>query len=373
MKASNLPMGRQPLALIMTLLVLTAATSLPAQETGTASVQKEQMITKAIQYLEKAQLEDGSYQTAMKLPVTAIVTTGVLRSGRSASDPLVAKSLSYIQGFVQEDGGIYAPDSTHRNYETCIALLCMSEANRDGRFDKLIQNAKTFITGMQWDEEDGTEVTDPAYGGAGYGRHRRPDLSNTQFFIDALHAAGVGPEEEAMKKALVFISRCQNLESEHNTSPFSAKVNDGGFYYTVAAGGSSQAGETEDGGLRSYASMTYAGLKSMIFAGVDESDPRVEAAYKWACKHYTLEENPGMGTSGLFYYYHTFSKALDAMEVETMVEENGTKHDWQAELAKELAERQNPDGSWTNDNPRWMEGDPILTTGYSLLTLSYCE
>ena len=33
-----------------------------------------------------------------------------------------------------------------------------------------------------------------------------------------------------------------------------------------------------DGGLRSYASMTYAGLKSMIYAGLDRDDPRVKAA-----------------------------------------------------------------------------------------------
>ena len=31
--------------------------------------------------------------------------------------------------------------------------------------------------------------------------------------------------------------------------------------------------------LRSYGSMTYAGLKSMIFAGVGPDDPRVKAAY----------------------------------------------------------------------------------------------
>ena len=41
--------------------------------------------------------------------------------------------------------------------------------------------------------------------------------------------------------------------------------------------------------------MTYAGLKSMIYAGVKHDDPRVKAAYEWIQKHYTLDENPGMG------------------------------------------------------------------------------
>jgi len=93
-------------------------------------------------------------------------------------------------------------------------------------------------------------------------------------------------DRAAVQKALVFISRCQNLETEHNTTKFASKINDGGFYYTVAAGGESKAGETAGGGLRSYASMTYAGLKSMIYAGVDKDDPRVKAAMKWIQKHY---------------------------------------------------------------------------------------
>jgi len=110
------------------------------------------------------------------------------------------------------------------------------------------------------------------------------------------------PQDEAVQKALVFVSRCQNLESENNTTPFSAKINDGGFYYTPAAGGTSQAGKSDNGGLRSYGSMTYAGLKSMIFAGLTADDPRVKAALSWLARHYTLDENPGLGDAGLYYY-----------------------------------------------------------------------
>ena len=88
----------------------------------------------------------------------------------------------------------------------------------------------------------GMDKSNPAYGGAGYGRNKRPDLSNTNFFLDALKAAGNGPDDEAVKKALIFVSRCQNLESEHNTLPFATKNPDGGFYYTPASGGVSQAG-----------------------------------------------------------------------------------------------------------------------------------
>ena len=147
--------------------------------------------------------------------------------------------------------------------------------------------------------------------GRGYGKDSRPDLSNTAFLLEALHAAGNGPDDEAVKKALIFVSRCQNLESEHNTTEFSSKNPDGGFYYTPAGGGS-PAGKTDNGGLRSYAAMTYAGLKSMIYAGLTPDDPRVKAAVAWLQKNYTLESNPGLGEAGLYYYYDTFARALDA-------------------------------------------------------------
>ncbi|HLA85827.1 MAG TPA: hypothetical protein VJL29_13635, partial [Thermoguttaceae bacterium] len=162
-------------------------------------------------------------------------------------------------------------------------------------------------------------------------------------------------------------------ESRHNTTPHSAKNPDGGFYYTCAAGGQSQAGQTPEGGLRSYGSMTYAGLKSMLYAGVKPSDSRVRAALRWIRRHYTLESNPEMGNAGLYYYYHTFAKALDATGFNQVEDARGVRHDWRKELAAKLVRRQKPDGSWVNDNPRWLENNPSLVTGYALLALSYCK
>ena len=36
-------------------------------------------------------------------------------------------------------------------------------------------------------------------------------------------------------------------------------------------------------------------------------DPRVKAAYDYITKHYGLDENPGLGERGLYYYYQTFA------------------------------------------------------------------
>jgi squalene-hopene/tetraprenyl-beta-curcumene cyclase len=177
-----------------------------------------------------------------------------------------------------------------------------------------------------------------------------------------------------MQRALIFVSRCQNLESPYNTTPFAAKINDGGFYYTPAAGGNSQAGNDDaTGGLRSYASMTYAGLKSMIYAGLKPDDGRVKAAIAWLKKHYDLDSNPGLGDQGLYYYYQTFAKALSALGQDTFTDDNRVSHDWRKDLIDALARRQRSDGSWINENKRWLEGDANLSTGYALLALSYCK
>lgn len=338
-------------------------------------VKRSQAVDRAIRFLQKAQANDGSFSGSGGPGITAIATTGLLRSGRTPLDPVVARALKYLEGNVHEDGGIYQKGSNHRNYETCLAIVCFHEANKSHKYDKLLADAEKFVKKEQWDEDEGKDPTDMSYGGAGYGSASRPDLSNTSFLIDALHAVGRGKDDPAMQKALIFVSRCQNLESAKNTSPFAAKVNDGGFYYTVAGDGGNPepAGKTPNGGLRSYGSMTYSGLKSMIYAGVDRDDPRVKAAYEWIQKHYTLDENPGMGENGLFYYYHVFAKALSAMGDEQIADANGKSHDWRAEIATRLIAAQNPDGSWVNKNPRWLEGDPNLVTAYGLLVLSYCR
>lgn len=366
-----------PAFLAGAILVVPCGWAVASEESGKPigpdRVAYQQAVSRGLAFLAQAQGDDGSFSSQAGPGLTAIVITALIRHGRTPNDPLVAKSLKYLEGFVHDDGGIYAPGSRYQNYETSLAILCFLEANADGRYDELLKKAEAFDKKIQWDGDEGHDESSMSYGGAGYGSHSRPDLSNTSFLIEALHAAGAEANDAALQKALVFVSRCQNLESPHNASAFAAKINDGGFYYTIAAGGSSQAGTTPDGGLRSYGSMTYAGLKSMIYCGVGPDDQRVKAAHKWIQQHYTLAENPGMGADGLFYYYHTFAKALDAVGDDQFVDVSGESHDWRRELADRLFELQKDDGSWVNTSERWLEADPNLVTAYSLLALSYCQ
>jgi len=336
--------------------------------------QYQTMVNRAVEYLKvRGQADDGSFSGAAGVGPTGLVVTALVSVGATAEDPVVVKALKYLEANVQPDGGIYKVESKHRNYDTCLVMVAFASVNKNGKYDALVKKAEAFVKDIQWDEGEGKEKSDLFYGGAGYGSSSRPDLSNTSFMIEALKSLGNGPDDEAIQKALQFVSRCQNLESPANNSPHAAKVNDGGFYYTVAGGGESKAGNEENGGLRSYGSMTYAGLKSMIYAGVSKDDPRVKAATEFLRKNYDLDSNPGMGLQGLFYYYHTMAKALDAFGEEFFTDAKGVKHAWKDELRMKLATLQLADGSWVNENTRWMEGDPNLVCGYALLALSFCK
>src|SRR5262249_48896096 len=149
-------------------------------------------------------------------------------------------------------------------YVTCVNLMALVAADRDS-YKSVIGDAAKFLKKLQWDEDEGKSPKDDFYGGAGHDSKARPDLSNTQFFLDALQAAGLPKDNPALKKAMVFVSRCQNLKGEQNDQPWAGKINDGSFIYSAAAGGQTKVVDKplDDGALPGYGSMTYAGIKSM--------------------------------------------------------------------------------------------------------------
>jgi len=336
-------------------LILLAVVLFACNEKLNASTPEtvQDAITKASLYLQEyGQEPDGSFSPQSGPALTALAVTALVRTGTSADSPMVLGGVQYLLTFQQSDGGIYQRESAVANYETSIAILALHECNTSGRYDEIIQKAKRFLTVIQWDESEGNTYADPEYGGAGYGRHERPDLSNTAFLIDALKGVGASSDDPAIQRALIFVSRSQNLE---------------------ANGGESQAGTTPTGGLRSYGSMTYSGLRSMIYSGVSADDPRVVAAIEWLKRHYTFAENPGMGDAGLYYYLHTAAKALHVLGQNQFIDADGKAHDWRKELVDVLLRAQNENGSWVNNNSRWLEGDANLVTSYALLALSYCQ
>lgn len=335
------------------------------------------VVDKAVAFLKGAQKADGNFASNPRFGepgLTALIAAALVRNGVPADDPAVTKALKYLESKVKKDGGVY--DQGLSNYMTSLAIVAFKEANAGGKYDKLIEAATKYVRSLQFDQ--GLTEKDAKYGGAGYDKPTakgRPDLSNTQFMVEALLAGGVSKDDPAIKKALVFISRSQNLKSEFNDQPFATKTSPedkGGFVYNLSDQDNEKSDKrTAAGGLRSEGGMTYAGLKSFLYAGVSKDDPRVKAAIDWIRRHYTVTENPGQKDGGLFYYYQTFAKAMAALGEDTFVDAKGVKHDWRQDLFDELKKRQKADGSWTNANNAFLEGLPELATAFALLALSY--
>ncbi|MBI3461521.1 MAG: terpene cyclase/mutase family protein [Planctomycetes bacterium] len=359
--------------LLASVVVLAAAPGLK-QSSGPDRAAYDRTVQRAIDYLRlHGQEEDGSFSPQLGPGVTGIVLAGALQTGRvSPNEPWVARGLKYLEKFVKPDGGIY--DKRHDCYTTSVALMAFQAANRVGRYNTLIANAQNYLKKIQWGADESIDQEDERYGGIGYDSSKRPDLSNTQFALEALVAAGITADDPCLQRVVVFLSRTQNLPGEHNRLPFAEKVSDedrGGAIYSPW---DSKAGPNEaTGGLRSYGSMTYAWLKSMLYAAVDRNDPRIQAAVDWLRRNWSVRENPGMGQVGIYYYYHTMAKALATLNEDPFVDTQGVKHAWRVELFEQLGRRQNSNGSWTNPKDRWYEGDANLVTGYALMALSYCK
>ncbi|MFG0283543.1 MAG: prenyltransferase/squalene oxidase repeat-containing protein [Phycisphaerales bacterium JB039] len=393
--------------MLRTLLCTVAATIAlagPARAIDEAHRQKAaEMAQKAIDYL-RSQQDAGTGAWAFNpggpnLPaVDSLALTGMLmQPGLDATDPAIARGIDYVLGYQQADGGIY--DRILASYNTSIAVSMLARADT-AQARAAIGPATDFLRTLQYGEAALTEgpaagetrrvdKSHPFYGGVGYGSHGRPDNSNLNFMLQALHDAGAGPEDPAIQRALVFLQRTQ-MHEQVNDMPYAAGSTQGGFIYATgpeedqAGEGESKAGMIEElapdgtnvSRLRAYGSMTYAGFKSYAYAQLPRDDARVRLAREWIQNNYTLEENPAMGNEGLYYYYLVFGRAMDAWGDETITvttADGEQERDWANDLIDKLATLQNADGSFKSVDDRWMEDNPVLITSYALIALQHAR
>jgi len=333
----------------------------------------------AFRFLIKTQLPNGSWKDDPA--ITALVVYAFLLAPIYNPDGKceggINKGLGYIEGFIRPDGSIY--NREYQAYTTSVCLLALTESKRT-KYKDVIARARDFLIGFQLDEDEGYAKTHPYYGGIGYGGDDRPDLSNTHFALAAIKAAEdyeqayaeIVPADAAKlekeerelglhwKRALVFLARCQNVKAI-NDMPHAK--DDGGFIY--------ETGQYKDERSHSYGSMTYAGVKSLVYAKLSKEDIRVKQAMKWIRSHYTLDENPGFGTDALYYYYMTFAKCLDAYGEEALIDNNGKAHFWRKELIEKLLSLQHEEGYWVNQNARFWENIKELLTAYSIVGMKF--
>jgi squalene-hopene/tetraprenyl-beta-curcumene cyclase len=379
-------------------LILTTSLSAHAQSISPEHKRKADVIvSRAMAHLEARQNPitmgfDDDPETQTMPAITGLVLTGfIMDPGIDERNYVVSTAARYILNHQQPDGGIYK--DALPSYNTAICLSALSMMNTVQAMDGMLRG-REFLKTLQYSNrndknpndpgfDEPIDISHPYFGGVGYGKHGRPDLSNLSFFIQALHDTGVSTNDPAYQRALVFLSRVQMTDSI-NEMPYADESDQGGFIYATVPNiesvdgiaGQSQAGtftETTSEGkeivrMRAYGSMTYAGFKSLLFADLLPDDPRIVEAWKWIQANYTLEENPGMGMQGYYYYLCTMARALDELGVH---EVNG--RNWREDMIDKLFELQYGTGEFKVLETRWMENNDILITAYGLIAAQHAR
>ncbi|MFP4581489.1 MAG: cycloartenol synthase [Candidatus Sumerlaeia bacterium] len=339
------------------------------------------------QWLEAHQQEAGHWSHPDYPAVSGLALTALMRSPGSEKSPNLSpvskKAVEYILSKVQKDGGIYQhiPDKKGGglpNYNTSICMVALWETE-DPDLEEVIKAARRFLIESQ---HKGVDVY---HGGMGYDASTNrayADMSNTFHGMEALNRTRVAELDDPAalfdwESAIGFVTRCQHLEATNDADwvrEYPAEK--GGFIYHPKQT-KADAALDDDGKTTyplAYGSITNAGLRSYMNARVKRTDPRAEAAYKWICKHWTLEENPRLGEQSLYFYYMTLALALDAYGEEYVVTPEGKRILWRKELLKKIIALQKVEsetglGYWQNETNRWWEGDPNLVTSYMLIAL----
>jgi len=339
-------------------------------------------LNKGFRYLESTQNTNGYWSSADLPAVTALALIAFQgdpeQKYRTKEPEFIKRGYEFLLKNVKPDGGIYG--NMLPNYNTAISMMALIAANKP-EYEPIIRKARQFLISMQSDFGEPGKLDTPLDGGIGYGnRYKHSDVSNTKFALEALYYSRnlvkdqPGEKDLNYEAAIHFLQNCQN-HPKFNTNNWVSEYKEdwGGFVYypgySMAGGRTNET--TGKVSLRSYGSISYAGLLSYIYANLKKDDPRVLAVFDWLRNNYTLDENPGMGQEGLFYYYHTMAKALSIYGVDELELKDGKKINWRKDLAMKLLNLQKPDGSWVNENNRWMEKDPILVTTYALIALEF--
>lgn len=329
---------------------------------------------------------DGTVDSRAYTGLIALALTDAPDELQSKYRPNVERALGFLAGTQNEDGSFSELQGFFKTYVTGIVLSALSARDLDrSKYGEQIKKAVQYLKGNQ--QKDGLSK-----GGLGYGdlQPQKPpaesaNLSTTAFGTEGVAAAGIPKDDLYWKLVIEFAQRCQN-NSEANADPEILKRleeagykvgDDGGFYYSPLSNKPDPV-KGKDGKLThaSYGSMTYDGLKVYLMAGLKKDDPRVQAAVRWIKKNYRLESHPGFDFDqkdvrrfqGIYYYYLVMARALHAYGENPLMTADGKKHDWANEMGQKMVALQKDD-AWVNENPKWEEDRPLLTTSYVLNVL----
>ena len=232
--------------------------------------------------------------------VTGIVLTGFCQTGKVGAERSDGRQRAQVHRVAdQSQGGPHrrqGPRVQLQNYVTCVNVMALNAAEQADSYKAVIADAAKFLRSCSGTRAKARQKEDDFYGGAGYDSKSRPDLSNTQFFLDALVAAGVPKDDPAFKKALIFVSRCQNLKGENNDRPGPARSTTAASSTARRPAASTKVQRQAESRRRS-ARLRQHDLRRHQEHDLlrrRKDDPRIKKAIEWLKKNYTVDANPGM-------------------------------------------------------------------------------
>ena len=288
-------MNRLFLAMLTGLVLAAPAYGAADDMNSQTRAKAQQAVDAGLKFLKSKQAANGSIGNSVGL--TALALRAILENPRgvtAADKPAIERYAAFIASKANPDGSIVEMQA-RRELQHCGRDHCAGGDEGPEVRAGHRQRAEVHHEDTRSARSRGFMPVDNWYGGLGYGGDERPDISNLYIALESLRATSLDPKDPVWQKALIFVNRMQN-RSESNDQKYAG--NDGGFLYSPAYNPPEYGG-----GTKSYGTVTAAGLISLLYAGVDKSDPRVQAAYKWLTTNYTLDSNPGTNTKGGLFYY----------------------------------------------------------------------
>lgn len=366
-------------------LAMTSETDWPPSESLLRET--EATIDRAVEWLADRQQEGGNWGTPTHPALTGLALWALLDSGWEDEEG-IKEAVEYLLSKQQESGAIFQPRTEDgrggglRSYNTAISAVALHKVG-DPDLNRAVLDARSWLAQSQ-------HLGGDVYrGGMGYdadsGR-AYADLSNSYIAFEAMRitedAEDFRPEGEEKadldwEAAQEFVERTHN-NPDVNDQPWVSNDPEerGGFaYHPEQTRGGTYTNEAGVVKFRSFGSMTYAGMLSYIYADVDRDDPRVVSTLQWASRNFKLDENPGTGKEGLYYYLNVLAKGLNAYGQNVIVPEEGAPFVWRTALLEELLStyKTTPEGTvyWINDVSRYWESSPGLVTSYVLIAMAY--
>jgi hypothetical protein len=317
--------------------------------------QVERAIHDGVHFLKQRQRADGSWPDAdseAHTGTTSLVTLALLTAGEPVGSPTIVQALEFLRNF--------GPEQLKSTY--AVALQTMVFAAADPERDQL-----KIAANVRWLQDaqikPGERVNWPGswtYSGT---KTRNGDNSNSQYALLGLNAAsevGVPVNPQVWALARRYWEQYQH--------------NDGGWGYTP------------DAAMPASASMTCAGISSLIITGLKRfqgqeflvgdqiqncgrggTNINLQRGIDWMANHFRVGENPPIGQQWRYYYLYGMERAGRLTGQRFFGE-----HDWYREGAEKLVHEQDRlQGFWQGAGP--VEGQEpvgVVTTSFALLFLA---